>query len=463
MLERRLAKHLLNPSNNLDWKLQMTTDESRDSKVLIKEAELLYASNDFIYKFYKETEKYSSQIDEIIESKLLSRNDPFLDITLAQYCQHNNTIFNLFSKAIQSDNLPLKLACLSNEFNAFSESIPSVLFRENRWDDCPLLLNWFKSISFSEIEVLFSNKSIDRYWLGSLLKCDDKFWIVLKEDQQLHILRSLCKNSVIKDRDIGFFIDGLSEYEHNRLFYSIWSLAEKLPTTRQYAYALSILLEKTAFIRSHFDTVQVAKRWDILDDTESKTDAKLVLNSYELVRFYLYKNVVKDLYGDDCSNKEHFDNADTAYRCCAYRQLKNITVDDMNSIVEKDGALAVNYLLMNDNLWISEETREALQDLCYKADSKQPDGISFCTNDFLVREKKMEELNPNWFIEKIFDDSNIDDKPLNLGMAREIIRESKEDFANGLLILLDSIKSELRILKWIFYIVLASFLAILLK
>jgi hypothetical protein len=442
----------------------MTTDESRDAKVLIKEAELLNASNDFIYKFYKEIVKYSSEIDEIIESKLLSRNDTFLEITLAQYCQHNNTIFNLFSKAIQSDNLPLKLACLSNEsFCGASDSIPSVLFCENRWDDCPLLLDWFKSITYREIEVLFSNKSIDRYWLESLLECEDKFWIVLKEDQQLHILRTLCKNSVINHRDIGFFIDGLSEYEHNKLFSTIWSLAAKLPTTRQYAYALSILLEKTAFIRSNFDAVQVAKRWDIVDDTESKTDAKSDLNSYELVRFYLYKNVVKDLYGDDCSNKEHFDNADTAYRCCAYRQLKNITVDDMNLIVEKDGALAVNYLLMNDNLWISEETREALQDLCYEADSKQPEGISFCTNDFLNREKKMEELNPKWFIKKIFDETNVDDKPLNLGMAREIIKESKEDLANGLLILLDSIKSELRILKWIFYIVLVSFLAILLK
>lgn len=440
----------------------MNTEESRDAKVLIKEEELLNASNDFIYKFYKNSEKYSTEIDDILEAKLLSKNDPFIDIVLAQYCQHGATIFNLFSRAIQSDNLPLKLACLSNEFDAFGESIPSVLFRENRWDDCPLLLDWFRSISDREIEVLFSNKSIDRNWLGSLLECEDKFWIVLKEDQQLHILRSLCKNSVIKHRDIGFFIDGFLEYEHNKLFSTIWSLAVKLPTTRQYAYALSILLENTAFIRSHFDAVQIAKRWDIVDEKEPKTDDKF-LNSYELVRVHLYKKVFKDLYRDDCSNKEHFDNPDIAYRCCAYRQLKNITVDDMNSIVEKDGALAVNYLLMNDNLWISEETREALQNLCSKTDRKNSNGIWFCTKDFLVREKKMEELNPNWFIEKIFEDSNIDDKPLNLGMAREIIRESKEDLTNGLLILLDSIKSELRILKWIFYIVLASFLAILLK
>jgi hypothetical protein len=94
----------------------MNTDESRDSKVLIKEAELLNASNDFIYKFYKNIEKYSTEIDDILEAKLLSKNDDFIDIVLAQYCQHKNTIFKLFSKSIHLDNLPLKLACLSNEF-----------------------------------------------------------------------------------------------------------------------------------------------------------------------------------------------------------------------------------------------------------------------------------------------------------------------------------------------------------
>jgi len=439
----------------------MNTDESRDSKVLIKEAELLNASNDFIYKFYKNTEKYSTEIDDILEAKLLSKNDPFIDIVLAQYCQHEATIFNLFSTAIQSDNLPLKLACLSNEFSAYGNSIPSSLFRENRWDDCPLLLDWFKSISYSEIEVLFSNKSIDRNWLESLLECEDKFWTILKEDQQKHILRSLCKNSVIQHRDNGFFLDGLLEYEHNKLFYNIWSLTDKLPTTRQYAYVLSILLEKTAFTRLHFDVVEVAKRWDIVDEKESKTDDELSLNSYELIRFQLFKNFIKDLYGDDCSNKEHFDNPDIAYRCCAYSQLKNITIDDMNSIVENDGALAVNYLLMNDNLWIFEETREVLQDLCYKVDRKHPNGISFCTNDFLVRKKKMEELNPKWFIEKIFDESNDDDKLLNVGTMREFLKELKEDATNGIVNISKIFGKELFKIGLILYAILLIVLIIL--
>ncbi len=440
----------------------MTTNDSRSSKVLIKEAELLNASNDFIYKFFKETTKYSTEIDEIIEGKLLLKNDPFLDIVLAQYCQHNDTIFKLFTMAIQSNNLALKLACLSNEsFAGSSDSIPTALFDENKWDDCPLLLDWFRSISYSEIEILFSNKSIDRYWLESLLDCNNEFWKILTEDQQKYIIRSLCKNPVIKDRDVGFFIDGQSEYDHKKLFYTIWSLPNKLPTTIQYASALSNLLQETAFIRSSFDAVQAANRWNIVDERESTKDTKLLLNNYEVIRFYLYKNVIKDFYGDDCSNKEHFDNADIAYRCCAYSLLKNITIDDMNSIVSKDGALAAEYLVLNDNLWILEETREALQSLCYEADRKDPMGISCCTNSFWLREEEMKKLHPKWFIEKIFDESNDDDKLLNVGTMREFLKELKEDATVGIVNISKIFGKELFKIGLILYAILATVLLIL--
>jgi hypothetical protein len=442
----------------------MTTDQTRSSKVLVKEAEFLNASNDFIYKFFKETTKYSNEIDEILEDKLLLKNDPFLDIVLAQYCQHNNTIFKLFMMAVQSNNLALKLACLSNQsFEGSSESIPAALFGENQWGDCPLLLNWFKSISSVEIEMLFSNKSINRDWLDSLLECNNEFWTILTEDQQKNILRSLCKNPVIKDRDIGIFIDGQSEYNHNRLFHTIWSLSKKLPTSKQYAFALSSLLENTAFVKSSFNVFEVAKRWDVVDERESKTDAKLFLNSYELVRFHLYKIVIKDLYGDDLSNKDHFDNSDIAYRVCAYSRLKNITIGDMNFILNKDGSLGVNYLLVNENLWMLEESREALKDLCFKADENSRGSDLDCVNSFLIREKEMEELHPKWFIEKIFDESSDDDKPLNLGMMREFIKELKEDLVNSIMLWSSSYGKRILKIDWIFYGVLAILIFVLFK
>ncbi len=124
----------------------MTANASRDSKVLIKEAELLNASNDFIYNFfYEKSIKYSNEIDEQVEDKLLLKNDAFIDIVLSQYCQYDETVFKLFSKSIESNNLSLKLACLSNEtvgkYVVGDNSIPCVLFAENSWKDCPLTLN----------------------------------------------------------------------------------------------------------------------------------------------------------------------------------------------------------------------------------------------------------------------------------------------------------------------------------
>jgi hypothetical protein len=48
-------------------------------------------------------------------------------------------------------------------------------------------------------------------------------------------------------------------------------------------------------------------------------------------------------------------------------------------------------------------------------------------------------------------------------MARDFIKESKVDITDGLLVLLNAVKSELKILKLFFYCVLAGILLILIK
>ncbi len=242
----------------------MTANASRDSKVLIKEAELLNASNDFIYNFfYEKSIKYSNEIDEQVEDKLLLKNDAFIDIVLAQYCQYDETVFKLFSKSIESNNLSLKLACLSNEtvgkYVVGGNSIPCVLFAENSWKDCPLTLNWFKLISNKEIDVLFKNKSIDDDWLTSLLECDNDFWMVLDEEKKLSILRSLSFNIRIKTNYENTVIDGMGEYDYNKLFSVIWDLSKKLPVSIRWASALESLLDKTVDDRYDFDSIEVAK------------------------------------------------------------------------------------------------------------------------------------------------------------------------------------------------------------
>ncbi len=155
---------------------------------------------------------------------------------------------------------------------------------------------------------------------------------------------------------------------------------------------------------------------------------------------------------------------DIAFRMCAYSKLKNITIDDMNLIVSKDGSLAVNYLLMNENLWMVEETREILKDLCSKLDEENSRGSGLdCINGYLIREKMMEELHPKWFIEKIFDVSNEDDKLLNIGIMREFIKELKEDLTNGILNLSNAYSKRVTNIELILYAILGVILVILFR
>jgi hypothetical protein len=62
----------------------------RSAKVLIREAQLISGSNDFVYNFYYQKSLSSGvinedDIDSETESKILSKNDDFLDLTLAQF------------------------------------------------------------------------------------------------------------------------------------------------------------------------------------------------------------------------------------------------------------------------------------------------------------------------------------------------------------------------------------------
>ena len=82
----------------------MSTNDKRNTRILIKEIELVNGSNDYVNNYYvnlsKSVEKIDvDDLDEETENKLLSKNDPFIDITLAQYCFYHQTIKKLFSKS----------------------------------------------------------------------------------------------------------------------------------------------------------------------------------------------------------------------------------------------------------------------------------------------------------------------------------------------------------------------------
>jgi hypothetical protein len=431
----------------------MSNKDYRSTLILIKEAELVNGSNDFISNYYINSVKSSERIevldlDEETESKLLSKNDAFIDVILAQYCLFHKTVQKLFYKSISEKNLTLRLACLSNR--SFGRtvwgvySLPLALFENSNLDE---LKSWLATIDDEEIDTLFRNETTDDDFLTDFLSFDNGLWAILDEDKQRQVLRSLRRNPRIGKRYVGP-MDGYAEYLHGKLFSVIWDLAKKLPVDKRWASVLGDLLENTYDGRYEFDSLEVAKRWHISEPEEKK---KQYLSSFENVRFSIYKDIIKDIYRRDENNKIHYSNNDVAYRACAYVQT-DMKEDDIKEAYKKDGLLAIEYIMRNLSVWRNENTRKVLHDIAWDAYSTFNDHHLACANMFNWKEEELSKKYPDWFLDKN-EESEIDedDKVLTVGLGRGLIQESIYHQSAEILSIKQAIDKSSKTVRWIFY------------
>jgi len=441
----------------------MYTNESRSLQVLVKEVELLNGTNDFIYNYFKDKDRIEEKIevvdlDKETEASLLAKNDDFIDITLAQYCRFNETIANLFSKSISKNNFSLRLACLTNKtlgrktWSIFS--LPIALFN----NDQVKLKTWLIEATDFELDALFKNETINDNFLTDFLSGENELWKLLSEDKQLIILHSLYSNNRVCKRYIGP-MDGYAEYKHGRLFSVIWDLAKTSPTTNKWANALGFLLEKTMNSRYDFDSIEVAKRWNIVDEDDKVGVKKRYLNGFERVRFAIYKDVISDLYGKDKSNKIHFENEDLAYRACAYEQLDFINVDDINVAYANDKLIAIEHLMQNLTVWRKVELRTALHDICWDADRTLNNDHLDCANSFNWKKEELSKRYPNWFAEIDNSFADEDENVLTLGIAKDLIKEANYqqsvEILTEVLAIKNSLNTQKATLKLVSYAVIA--------
>ena len=443
----------------------MSDQNYRSTQILIKEAELVSSSNDYIANYYLNLSKSVGKIevldlDSETEDKLLLRNDAFIDITLAQYCLFHETARKIFEKSFSDNNLTLKLACVSNtsfgrtRWGAYE--LPLALFQNSNKED---LKAWFTTISSKEIDALFRNETIDDSFLTDFISFENGLWNVLDEVKQLQALHSIYYNSRVGKRYEGP-MDGYAEYLHGKLFSVIWDLAKKLPVEKKWANALGNLLEKTHDSRYEFDSLAVAERWNVVEPEEKK---KQFLSSFESVRFSIYKDIIQNLYGKDKTNKIHYANEDIAYRACAYVQ-KDMNEDDIQDAYKKDKLLAIEYILRNLSVWRNTKTRQVLHDICWDADGTINDNYLDCANMYNWKEEELSKKYPDWFADKIEVEVDEDDKLLNVGLFRELTKESQRDTVTIIYELFESdFKKQGKVLGWIFYGVIALVLIVLIK
>ena len=348
-----------------DWK----------SDVLIAEHELMNSSADRVYELFRNRSEKEGRIENTwigIEQKLLDRNDALINLAIAKYGCDLGAVRKIFGNSIENKNQALILSCLSNTamgrclyLNNFD--MPIGLF-ESEAD----LEKWFSNINGEEIYTLFKNETIQIDFQRDYLS-GDKYWNLIDDDRHLISIEALTNNKGIRGESLlgkGIFDDVAT---------AAWHLADRVPVTETWAKRLSHLYQQINYpsLYSYIDFKgsekrnvrqkkidvalrKVIDRWKVEEEvTDSK---KRSLSSYEYMRYQLYKLVTL--------NKGNPDDNDIACRVRMYQENQDQNTDWMKYAYEKDGLIAIDYMLDNNWIWLFNTHRNFLEDLCAEADKK---------------------------------------------------------------------------------------------
>ena len=397
--------------------------ETKLATSILKE-ELLCSSADRVFDWFKVRSEQEGRIENTLEPEveieLLNRNEKLIELAIALYGVHSDSVRQVFKKANKQKNKPIILACLSNSVLARGsytvDEVPEQLFENDEE-----LVEWLKGSTNEEIETLFQNKGISTNFVNDFFE-GNAYWQALDDERRITCLLALYDNPIITENYSGP-MDGYAEYTHNKLFDAGWKLAETVPTTKPYAMALGLLYEKLIDKRYNYEAETVAKRWMVEVEEDSKK--KWRLNDYEWIRAGIYKCIVK--WGNTTKDNEQLNHSDIAYRAIAYSKFL-LSEEQMIAAYDKDKLIALEYMLKNNYIWRFEHLRARLCSLSWDADEKYNSNYLDCANNYKYKEEEIKKLNPEWFVEKIDIDADQEIDEDNLQVTVGILKSHLQDY-----------------------------------
>lgn len=302
-------------------------------------------------------------VDEDAEEALRGRSSPLINLSLARYARHIQTLRQIFQ-----DSQPcgaLRLAVLSN--TALSESVfnslPVGLFHEREQVAGEQTAAWLADAPREELRALFENPKIDDGFLSDLLE-RSKPWDAVPDEVLLTIVAILGRNERMWTPREDF-IDGFSHTKYHAVFNSAWKLAENVEPSERWARALYNLyerLEPHAF--SIDEPLRLADRWrpepsnSKLAEKEVKDNSRGFLSDYQVVRRGLAKLALR---GNPSLLPRLLASDDPSFRAAAYADGR-LTPKQLLAAYEREGRLVFDQAVRNRNpwLWRTAAGREAL-------------------------------------------------------------------------------------------------------
>ena len=359
----------------------MKWDKKEPNKV--KEARLLILPADVVYEELKAYGAYLPQSSWIhqnpdLEQILLKRNDPLINLGLAQYCSSTDIVYDLYNRAcIPCDseseatyNQGLRVACFANQ------SI-------NRWMGWSWLtdkidLNPLFQGRTEEAYALVKNPSIHPYTLASLYKRTKPF-DDLEDITWLSFINASSKNPRLNIDETDYKHEYWDE-GHSAIHSAILKILDIAPLSEQ-----CIRLIDELFYNLNPDQVQqsdnidsILDRWAVEniknyehkdDDTEGyytnlslKEEFRCLIASL-FGRIYggINKGVPITIQKDESSHLLATRDADDlAFRCIYYGKA-NMTIQEMEAAYKRDSDVFALVVLNNSQLFKDNRKRILIQ------------------------------------------------------------------------------------------------------
>jgi len=323
-----------------------------------------------------------SEAPKVLEYLLARRKDPLIDLGIARFGRSSEAIRRVFRRG----NTGVRCAALSNPHVG-----PSGIFHDG-WLEESDIKEIIRNGTGAELESLSKNKFLSDGALEHLIERKEEF-SDLSDEQYIQMLVWLGRNPRMSAEYDNRVLDGWAEYSHGRIFSLAWDLARHLPATKTNACVLYELLQHTATPVGYDNPEEVIERWRI---EEKPKDGERPLAYSYFLRSRLADVLDADeqlLISDDCALRESF-----------YRRFSPWKFKDWPSFIERDGELAFDALVENDELWKSEEVRGVLSDLAWKV--PDPHSSMDAPNTYRAVEERKRRQHPSRFSDEDAEYSN---------------------------------------------------------
>lgn len=315
---------------------------------------------------------YRSETQKVLEYLLVRRNDPLIDLGIARFGHSGETIRRIFRRGDSG----IRCAALSNPHSGSYHG----------WLEKDDIEEIIRSGKKAELESLAKNRFLNDDALEQLIERKEQF-TDLSDDQYIKMLIWLGGNPRMSADYDERIIDGWAEYRHGSVFTLAWDLARHLPVTETIAYVLYELLKGTALPVGYDNPEEVLERWRIED--EPQDGSRSLASSY-----FLRTRLADVLKADD----KLLNSNDNAVRESFYRRFSPWQFKDWPTFIERDGELAFDGIVENDELWRSTENRQLLRDVAWKV--PDPHSSMDAQNMYNAVEERKRRQHPEWFAEE---------------------------------------------------------------